>query len=259
MSLETESMFERFGGLDLPVRTADIGASGLAALDPQRDRLLELFAAAINSELTEAWTAALANVGGPRDRLGASPVSDKLPDEPTEQALTQRVTKFPVLAIHRQGTGSYEEQTLEITRLKQPWGLHYILGPLDLIDARQLKDVCVAVAKIVAGVVRRRGHKAFEGGALQFFGDNSPDEPSPFTSVKLVSHEGPGQAVFAGNDSKLTFWAIEMRLETTEVASFDSDAEGSDFDSADITVGVGGGEGLTPSLIIAKTDQDPNG
>ena len=249
-------MFERLGGLELPVRGSDIGTTWLAALDPQRDRLLDLFASAINSELGEAWTKAKQ---GFRKGLGDRPVATKLPDEPTESLLTQLKTPFPLLAIHRSGTGTYEEFTLEITRLKQPWSLHYILGPLDAIDQRQLKDICIAVAKIVALVIRRRGHQSFEGGTLQFFGDGSPEAPAPFSSIKIVSHEGPGQAVFGGAASGTIYWAIEMRLETSERSSYVDDAHGCELDGADITIGVGGSEGVLPAMIIAKTDQDPNG
>lgn len=258
MPLEAESMYQQLGGLELPVQPSTIGATGLASLDPARDRLLELFAAAINSELTDAWTAALNNVGGPRPKLGELPVMDKLPDEPTESHLTQRATGFPLLAIHRMGIGTYDQQTLEITKLTQPWALHYILGPLDLIDGRQLKDICVAVAKVVALVIRKRGHASYQNGALQFFGTNSPQGISPFTSIRIVSHEGPGQATFGGQDSATIFWAMEIRLETTEISAYNEDAE-PELEAGIISVNVGGGEGLTPQLIIADTDQDPNG
>lgn len=259
MPLETDSLFQRLGGLESPFRATGLRTGGFAALDPQRDVLLELFAAAINAELGEAWTALCEAFPLPRDKFGASPVTDKLPDEPTEQLLTQRKSKFPLLAIHRSGSGVYEPATLEVMRLRQPWSLHYILGPLDAIDARQFKDVCVAVAKIVALVIKRRGHQAYQSGALQFFGPGSPNTPAPFSSVRLVSHEGPGQAVFGGDTSTTIFWAIEMRLETTEISSDVEDANGGDLDAADITVAVGGSEGLLPAMIIAKTDQDPNG
>lgn len=255
MSLETDSMFQRLGGLELPVRTADIGTTWLAALDPVRDQLLKLFESAINSELSEAWTYAFTNSG---KALSATPVADTLTEEPTEKILTQRKTDFPLLALHRDGTATYEQQTLEITRLTQPWTLHYILGPLDVIDGRQLKDVCVAVAKIVALVIRQRGHRSFESGALQFFGTDSPDTPSPLTSLRIVSHEGPAQAVFGGNESTIVYWAIEMKLESTEVSSYVEDAD-APLEGADITVAVGDGEGTLPAVIIAKTDSDPNG
>ena len=135
------------------------------------------------------------------------------------------VDSFPLLAVHRSGVAQYAMHTLELGRLTQPWSLHYILGPLDIIEGRQLKDICVAVAKIVGRVIKRRGHAAYQGGRLQFFGDVA-GEPAPFSSVRLVSHEGPGQAVFGGNESAVLFWAIEMRLETTELTRDDPDAEG---------------------------------
>ncbi|UOF77395.1 hypothetical protein [Caudoviricetes sp.] len=258
MSLGTDSLYQRLGGLELPVTAASIGASGLASLDPGRDLLLELFAAAINAELTDAWTK-VTGAFGYRESLGPLPVSDKLPDEPTDTTLRQRKGKFPLLAIHRSGTGTYDQATLELARLTQPWTLHYILGPLDVIDARQLKDICVAVAKIVALVVRKRGHRAFRGGALQFFGSGSPDTPSPFTSLRVVSHEGPGQAAFGGDNSSTIYWAIEIRLESTEITSDIADADSCDLEGLTLTVGLGGGEGVLPSAVIAKSDQDPNG
>jgi hypothetical protein len=258
MPLEAESLYQNFGGLELPVRAADIGETGLASLDPGRDLLLELFASAINSELGEAW-AKIIQALGPRDWLGELPVSDKHPDEPTEALLQQRKGKFPLLAIHRSGTGTYDQSTLELGRLTQPWTLHYILGPLDVIDARQLKDVCVAVSKIVALVIRKRGHKSFQGGALQFFGAGSPDQPSPFTSLRIVSHEGPGQAAFGGDNNSTIFWAIEMRLESTEITSDVEGSDSCDLEGMSLTVGIGGDEGVLPSFVIAKTDQDPNG
>ena len=255
--MTVNSLYQKLGGLELPVTEDDIGESGLAALDPQRDILLDLFATAINSELGEAWTKLYAPYG--QRKLGEYPVTDRLPDEPTENLLTQRKSRWPLLAVHRSGAGTYEELTLEITRLRQPWKVHYILGPLDVIDSRQLKDICVAVAKVIALVIRKRGHQAYQNGRLQFFGDNAPNEPSPFTGIRVVSHEGPGQAGFGGEDSKTIYWAIEINLETTEVSSYDPDAEGCNFDGATMHVGIGGGEGLLPDGIVAKTDSDPNG
>lgn len=252
MPLETESLFQSLGDLELPFRTADVGVAWLAALDPSRDLLLELFASAINSELSEAWAAVKASSS---KTLAATPVADRLPDEPTEKLMTSRKAAFPLLALHRTGVATYDPITLEITRLTQPWGLHYILGPLDAIDARQLKDICVAVAKIVVLVIRQRGHRSYQGGALQFFGEHSPDQHSPLTSVRLVSHEGPGQAVFGGESSTITYWAIEMRLETTEISGYDPEVE-AELDAANITVGVGGTEGTLPAAIVAATDQD---
>jgi len=253
MPLETESMFERIGGLELPARASLIANQSLAPLDPGRDLLLALFEAAINSELADAWRAATSGNSFYDNLL---PVQDTLPCEPTEKLLTQRKTGFPLLAIHRSGSGRYEPHTLELTRLIQPWTLHYILGPLDAIDQRKLLDVCVAIAKIVALVIRRRGHASFEAGALQFFSVDAADpfRAPAFTSLRIVSHEGPGQAAFGGEASAVTYWAIEMALETTELSGHDSDAEGL-LDGADFTVGVGGDD-ILPAMVLASTDDE---
>lgn len=261
MALESESMYRRFGGLALPVRGTSIGETGLASLDPGRDFLLEYFAAAINSELTEVWVAVVGNLpaGHPMKTAPVRPVRDTFPDEPTEVALTQRKSRFPLLAVNRSGRARYERQTLEIARRVQPWMLHYILGPLDVIDQRQLKDICVAVADVVEGAIEMRLHGGYQSGALQFFSDdpNDPFRGRHFSSIRFDGYDGPGQAVFGGDNSSIVYWAIEMQLETHELGSYIVEAEG-DLDAADITAGVGGGEGLTPALVIAATDQDPH-
>lgn len=254
-NLETDSVFERLGDLELPFRASQVGDTGLASLDPSRDLLLELFESAINSELGDAFQK-IRQATGELENFGWLPVSDKLPDEPTEQLLRQRKSLFPLLAIHRSGTATYESFTLEITRLLQPWTLHYILGPLDIIDGRQLKDICVAVAKVVALVIRKRGHQSFQNGALQFSGDHAPDQPSPLTSLRLVNHEGPAQAVFGGTGSATMYWAIEMHLESGEISSYVEDGQAGPLDAADLAVGAGSGGEILPNVVLAATDND---
>ena len=52
----TQSLFQHFGALTLPVVAADVtGTGGMVALDPGRDILLGLFRQAIISELGAAW------------------------------------------------------------------------------------------------------------------------------------------------------------------------------------------------------------
>jgi hypothetical protein len=244
----SESMLQSFGGLTLPA-VEDADTDTLASLDPGRDLLLAFLAAAINSEIGAAWSAitGMSSVGHRLD--GTSPVQSTLPDEPTEQALTQVKKGFPLLALHRSGTGTYEDLTMEITRLTQPWKLHYILGPLDIIDSRKLKDVCVAVAKVVALAIRERRHLAYESGDLQF--------ENIFSSIRVVSQEGPTQAGFGGNEESTVYWAVALNLETTERSD---DIEGSTalVEAADFIFGVGGEEEILPALVMGQSDEDPN-
>ncbi len=243
-----ESSLETLGGLTLPA-VEDSENATLASLDPGRDILLALFAAAINSELGAAWTAVTNTLGAGHKMQGTSPVQSTLPDEPTEQYLTQVKKVFPLLALHRMGAGTYTQLTLETIRLVQPWKLYYILGPLDVIDSRKLKDACVAVAKIVAIVIRDRKHLAYEDGDLQFF--------DLFSSIRAVSHEGPGQAAYAGDSSTVIFWAIEINLETIEKSDYVDGSE-ADFEALDVTAGVGGSDGVQPELVLGSTDSQPS-
>lgn len=245
----SESSLETFGGLTLPA-VEDDSTDTLASLDPARDALLAFFAAAINSELGAAWSAitGMLQVGHRLD--GTQPVQSTFPDEPTEQYLTQVKKAFPLLALHRSGTGTYTQLTLETIRLVHPWKLYYILGPIDVIDSRKLKDVCVAVAKVIAIVIRDRKHQAYESGALQFF--------DYFTSIRTVSHEGPGQAAYAGDKSTTIYWAIEINLETVERSGYVDGSQGSDFEAMDIIANVGGDGGIQPALVLGATDADPS-
>jgi hypothetical protein len=246
------SLYQGFGGLSLPLDTGDF-STGASPLDPARSTMAALFAAAINAELGEAWSKLFTTVGGNtaglpsgHPLLDSTPVGTVLELEPSPQIVKQYVPTWPLLAIHRTGTGTYEQHTLTHDRLTQPWLLHYILTPLDVGDWRKFEAVCVAVAKIVRLVIRQRGHLAYQSGALAF-------EPGgPLASVELKSHEGPGQAQFAGDESGTLYYAITMNLETVEVTA-DSLTPYADFDGAMVEVGVGNGEGILPGLLYADS------
>jgi hypothetical protein len=249
MPVQTESLYQSFGGTTFPTTAADV-TDTLVSLDPGRDLLLELFASAINSELGEVWTAVTGTMGTSHPFAGTTPVQGKLPEEPTRQNLTSLKKGFPLLALHRdpEEETKYEPYTLEVDKLTQQWKLHYILGPLDVIDQRKLKDIGQAVAKIVKLVIKKRGHPSYQSGALQFFGDTGS-----FSRVDLLSSKGPTQAGFGEGSDTTIYWSMLMKLETEELSSF---VEGSlaEVEAADISVGIGGGEGILPDAISAQTD-----
>jgi hypothetical protein len=248
-----QSLHESFGGLDLPVDVTEIDNT-LTPLDPGRDVMLALFEAAINAELTAAWVRMAR--GFPRD-AGVSttlPVADTYPGEPTPQVMKERQAVFPLLALHRSGEHTYEQQTLELDLLRQPWELHYIVGPLDVAATRQLQDVCQAVSKIVRRTVERRGHPAYESGVEQFF----PDGSAPFSSAELKGGQ-MGPAAFAGDEKSTPYYALTLRLETTEVARVNGEGSFGPFDGTDYDFGIGNGpdgEGVIHGLLYASTDQE---
>lgn len=239
----TSSLYERFGALTLPVTATDV-TSTLAPLDPGRDVLLGLFQQAIVSELGGAW-----NQVKPATVLNArSVVQHALPLEPTAENLRTLITEFPLLAVYRTGQATFEQHTLELWRLTQPWNVDYILGPLAIEDQRRLCDVLPAVAKVVTTAVERRGHPDYESGALQFF-----DGAGKFTACAVKSYElGPMRA--GGGDDSAVYWACSMRLETVEIEEFREGYSEVPLIGAAFTFGVGDDDEILPDAIIADTD-----
>lgn len=235
------SLLRRFGALELPDTLASVTET-LAPLDPGRDILLGLFRQAILSELNAPWQ--VVTSGTPL--AGTAVVQDAWPGPLSPEIVKARVTQWPCLAVYRTGEATYEEHTLEIDRLTQLWSVDYVLGPLAPEDQRRLRDILVAVPKVLSQTIRGRGHPDYENGALQFF-----EESGRFASVRLVNHE-IGAAPFAGEGQPL-YHACSVQLETTET---DGDVDGVDTDltGASFAFDVGDNTGFIPNLIEADTD-----
>lgn len=257
----TQSLFETFGGLDLPVSATDV-VDTLAPLDPARDTLVSLFQTAINAELLAPWSTIMATLDPthPLRTGGPNPINDVLPLEPSPTVMQQRKAVFPLLCLHRTGTARYDEIALggQVERLTQSWDVHYILGPVDTGTLRKVADICVAVTKIVRLVIRRRGHPAFQNGALQWY-------PAHFGTVgtlgtvTLTGYDGPGQAQFATGPDAPLYYAVTMHLETAEHTVDDPNAFGN-FDATDIEIAAGDDADLLPDMAQLQTDvpyQDP--
>ncbi len=245
------SLGERFGTLSLPVDVPAVKAARtLTVLDPGRRLLCNLFQAAIRAELQEAWRQACAGVPSEEKFDTTDPCADVIELEPTANAMGQRQAAFPLLAVYRSGEGQYETHTVYTDKLTQPWTVDWILGPATIARAFPLTDAAVAISKIINRVLSRSGHPAYEDGALQFGANTN------FAAIRLVSHEGPGQARFAGDDNGTVYWAITLKLETVEYVDQGAAAlnygilEGANYD-----VGIGGApEGVIPGLLYANTD-----
>lgn len=241
----TDSMLRTWGGLELPAEAGDLSENALTSLDPGRDVLLALFASAINSELGEAWTAAVATLPSTHPLYGTQPVEDTLPFEPSAHVMTERKAGFPLLSLSREGTATVEEYTLEKDKLTQQWTLCYVLSPLDVLDKRKLGDMMSAVPKVVALAIKQRGHASYSS-SLQFF--------DHFASIRMTGSQ-VGNVQFAENSP--IFWHIcEMTLETVEITGYRDGAFGI-AEAVDYTIGVGGDEGVQPSLVLGSSDQDP--
>ncbi len=233
-----DSVFQGIGAVKFPLKASDFTTT-LAPLDPARTTLLELFKSAINSEFSEVWAQVAT-----RSLVGKLPVQFTLELEPTAALMTQVKPEFPLLSVHRTGTGTFDQISMFEERLTQQWAVDYVLGPLDIGDVRKLSDICVAVAKLIKIVVRQRGHRSYQGGAVQFFA-----ETGGLASVEVKSFEGPGHAQFAGDDK--LYYATTIMLETTEITNDDLDAYVTG-DGTDLSIGVGSETEIVRGLIYAQ-------
>jgi hypothetical protein len=204
----SDSVFQRFGALQFPIPIDDVEA-GLTSLDPARDILLELFAAAINYEFDSAWTIATRSLSGDHKLQNTRPVNDTLPCEPVIEVIRERKLSFPLLCLHRTGEATLTPWLLDEDVLTQQWHLHYVMGDFDIDGQRRILDICQAIPKLVACVVRDYGHRSYEDGANQL-------EAADLSSMRAVSYTGPGRAQFG--DEGPIYWAARITLETTEVS-----------------------------------------
>lgn len=243
--MPVDSLVGRIGGLTLPLRTEDFNGT-FAVVDVARSRLLDLFKTAINYELSEVWERAIGNC----DKLmGKRPVQDVMELEPTKAILQQRKVDFPLLCLHRFGRAEWSDHTTEIEKRDQEWRLYYILPALDVADLRRVGDVCLVVAEIVRRTIRNHGHKAYESGALQFFGD-----ASGLGSIRVKAQIGPGQSTFADEgDTGPTYYAIVLELQTVEYSQ-DIPDEFGEFEGTDFHFGLTGDGGTVPEFIEAWDD-----
>lgn len=240
MSYAIPTLYESTGALAFPLE-AD------ADIDPARDRLLELFKMAINYEFGARWTAAVQSLD-PRSKFFPTlPVSDALPCAPTKRAIEQRKSGFPLLCLHRSGDIEVEQYVMDSHRLVQDWTMHWILGPGDLEVERKLGDFWPGIVKLVAHVIRQRGHSAYDNGRLQFFTDTSA-----ISGISIVRASPLGVASFSDEDSA-TYHAGFLTLSVTEVARDNLEAY-PDFVAADVDVALTDATDRLPGFAAGASD-----
>lgn len=245
--MPVDSIVDKAGGLEFPLNASNFDAT-LVPLDPARTRLLALFTAAINYELTEVWRKVTSKLGSKHPLFDTLPVQDTLELKPSLSVMQQRKAAFPCLSLYRTGRATWDEHTLEMDKRIQDWALLYILPPLDVMDQRRFGDVTLAIPAIVRRVIRNHGHKAFENGALQFFND-----PSGIGAIRLVAQSDAGNAPYADGPDAPLYYTVICELQTTEYAQ-DSADEFGDFEGVDYTVGTGDELEILPDFIEASDD-----
>jgi hypothetical protein len=245
--MPVDSIVDKTGGLEFPLDPGDF-ENTLTPLDPTRNRLLSLFATAINYEMTEVWQKVTADLEPNHSLYGTLPIQDTLELQPTPFVMTSRKPGFPFLALYRTGRALWEEHTLEIDKRTQEWGLMYVMPALNVLDQRRFGDMAQAVTAIVRRVIRNHGHKAFENGALQFFQD-----ASGIGAIKLVAQTAVGNAQFAEGPDSPVYFTVICELQTVEYTQ-DLPEEFPDFEGVDYAVGTGDELQILPRFIEASDD-----
>ncbi len=234
----TDSLSSTWGSLTFPIQAAD---TDLSSLDPARDILLELFAAALNSELQSAWEMAASGV----DMLAPYPVAHKFPALPDLDSMRQAKAAWPMLAVARSIEPQQEDEfALWQNRITSRWSIDYVLGPLDVGNHVKLGDVLEAALKIIAATIRAGGHKAYLKTTLV-----TPAVGDPLVCAKQVLGPGVGccgfstivvtsaicgAAAFSQGGPK--YHAMTMTLQTTELDSI-SEADAVPYNGASGTFG----------------------
>lgn len=253
-----ESLYRRFGALELPLAERDpLEVGNLASLDPARDILLDLFAAALNSELGPVWASAANNT--PLE--GSDPVKTKLPGAVTPEALGEMKTGWPLLCLTRNSApATLAQHGFYDQLLTQRWDVDYILCPLALTNLLRVQDILQAVGKIIMMVVDQGGHKAYravttaDGSTVAANVLSDGDDCCRFYSLRVAEMViGPAQVAKDGPKYYACGLTLESR-ELTDNATGGDAAEGV-FEGADYDIGIGGTpEGVIPGLLYASTD-----
>tara|TARA_R100001163_G_scaffold64608_1_gene59267 strand:- start:3907 stop:4695 length:789 start_codon:yes stop_codon:yes gene_type:complete len=247
----SDSLYRYFGGTSYPVDGAQVENTNLFSVsDPGRDKLIALFKTAINMELAQSTTlvqpaSAWAAVTPSTALDGILPVSDTTYDMPRKSVLRETKLTYPLLALYRT-SATHDEFTLAQEQITQLWGFDYILGPLSVADFRRLGGALNAVKTIVQLCIRRRGHPAYQNGALQF-GKGSGN----FSTVQ-ITESSEGVANYGQEAEGMEFFSLHMVLKTTE---HDGIVEGTvpDLEGASVSIGVGSQSEILPDAINVNT------
>ena len=237
-------LFESFGDVALDGDDAAVTDTLITAMDPVRDRLADLFAAAINDELTgKGWAKAVAGTV-----LDCKNPVEQTFHEPFRAATTRSIEHtFPSLSGYLEQS-DHEEYLLDRDRIRTRGGLTYLLGPLSPGDYRRIGSALHGAAQIITITIGRRTHPSFDAGDLQFFSNKGG-----LSSIRVINST-EGVAEFGQQGEGLEFYALQMALETTEDEYYGSELEVA-FEGMDVTVGVGDGEDpVMPDVIIAASE-----
>lgn len=173
------------GAAALPIVASDISDTELAFADQAQLLLLGLLEAAVNAELTDAWTKVCASLP-PESLLAASelPVKTTLTLVPTKEHLSQLAVGWPILSVTRTGESESGFFTVDTRTIRQKWDVTWMLGPVGFAEAAKLQGALAYFCSVVDRVLAQKGHAAYQSGALVL-----AEDTSPFLAVEVFGLE----------------------------------------------------------------------
>jgi hypothetical protein len=236
------SLHRSFGKLELPL--AVTRETDFSSLDPARDILLDLFAAALTAELLPRWQHATETT----PLWGKAVVQTKFPEFPEQVFLQQVAVEWPLLAVYRSDAAeTFDEHTLWEERVTGRWGVDYCIGPLEVGNYVKLSEVLRAVPRILEGVIRTGGHLAYATQTnvnstfvKQVFGKG--DGCCGFSTIRVVEAIS-GSAAFAQGGPK--FHCASVVIETTELSALNAGVA-PPYTGSSFTLETGDTSGLRP-------------
>lgn len=178
-----------YGGLGaaaLPLAAGDISDTELAFVDQAQQLLLDLLAAAINYELTDAWTKVCASLPPDSKLVGSTaPVGSKWRLAPTKEHLSETAVSWPILSVTRTGESEAGFFTVDTRTIRQKWDVSWMLGPVGLAESSKLQGALAYFFSIVDRTIAQKGHVAYESGELVL-----ASESSPFLAVEVFGLDG---------------------------------------------------------------------
>ncbi len=245
-----QSLHRKFGAVELPL-VAD-GRQNFTSLDPARDILLDLFAAAIACELEPVWETAVSRI----PNLELKQPVHKFPRLPEPEALRQFKSEFPLLAVGRSRSPQQRAAfSIDQRQVTTRWDIDYILCPLALAGELGIQDLLPMVANIIDLVVAEGGHRAYRtitSAGLEMTANvlGAGENCCNFYSAEIVE-SAFGPAAFAKDGPQ--FLAASATLVTIELSDFLEDGEDGEsvpFDGATANYGY---DGSGKPGLIART------
>ena len=250
------TLYEAYGGATYPVYATQIDSAALSfeALDPCNQVLLDLVTAALRAELgtgaSSAWgTVCAALPSGHSLSDSTNPVGSqtKLPPNPEWFRQVKRGT-FPIVSVYCEPSVTYVGDLEKDHRLRE-WKVVWILGPGEAGENRKLEPVLPWFSGLMRRVILHARHPAYASGVDVLA---LAQLSSWATGGDEAKHQW-GVSAF-GERSPEVYLACQCPVLTQEQAREIEGEGGQLVFGTDITVGVGGDEGILPAFVVAQSE-----